>query len=193
MCVCVCVCTSKCECVCVCVCVCVCLYVQVWVCVCVCLFLMSKIYKVHICMDPSSLSLSYWISLSLSLSLTLSFFLSLPPSAQSFLGWYGLYIYVCVCLYPILFTVGSSRPMLYRLSHLALHAAFESKLSNIKSARGRCRMKMLPWLHLHEIVEGLYFQCSLSVCLCVCLSVCQALLVNKIPAERMNRFGRGFR
>ena len=38
-------------------------------------------------------------------------------------------------------------------------------------------------LHLHEIVEGLYFHCSLSVCVCVCvfvcLSVCPALLVNK--------------
>ena len=45
------------------------------------------------------------------------------------------------------------------------------------------------FLHLHEIVEGLYFHCSLSVC----VSVCPALLVNKIPAERMHRFGRGFR
>ena len=34
-----------------------------------------------------------------------------------------------------------------------------------------CRQKIL---HLHEIVEGLYFHCSLSVCLCVyvCVSVC---------------------
>ena len=39
-------------------------------------------------------------------------------------------------------------------------------------------------LHLHEIVKGLYFHCSLSVCL--------ALLVNKMPAERMNRLGRCF-
>ena len=31
------------------------------------------------------------------------------------------------------------------------------------------------------------------VCVSVCLSVCPALLVNKIPAERMHRFGRGFR
>ena len=30
--------------------------------------------------------------------------------------------------------------------------------------------------YLHEIVEGLYFHCSLSVC----VSVCPALLVNKI-------------
>ena len=36
-----------------------------------------------------------------------------------------------------------------------------------------------------------------SVCLCVfvcvCVCVCPTLLVNKIPAERMHRFGRGFR
>ena len=32
------------------------------------------------------------------------------------------------------------------------------------------------------------------VCVCVCLSVCvPGFLVNKIPAERMHRFGRGFR
>ena len=34
------------------------------------------------------------------------------------------------------------------------------------------------------------------VCVCVCLSVCLCVryfLVNKIPAERMNRCGRGFR
>ena len=54
----------------------------------------------------------------------------------------------------------------------------------------------LPWflfkhkgffLHLHEIVE--------IVCVCVsfCLCVSIALLVNKIPAERMHQFGRGFR
>ena len=27
------------------------------------------------------------------------------------------------------------------------------------------------FLHLHEIVEGLYFHIMLSVCLCVCVSV----------------------
>ena len=32
----------------------------------------------------------------------------------------------------------------------------------------------------------------LWVCLSVCLSVCPALLVNKIPAERMNRFDAVF-
>ena len=37
------------------------------------------------------------------------------------------------------------------------------------------------------------------VCVCVCVSVCLSVcvsgsfLVNKIPAERMHRFGRGFR
>ena len=52
---------------------------------------------------------------------------------------------------------------------------------------------ILLFLHLHEIVEGLYFYCSLSVCLSVCDSKCPALLVNKIPAERMHLFGHGFR
>ena len=55
----------------------------------------------------------------------------------------------------------------------------------------------LAFFHLHEIAEGLYFHCSLSMCLCVCecvkVCVCPALLVHKIPAERMNRFGPGFR
>ena len=40
------------------------------------------------------------------------------------------------------------------------------------------------FLNLHEIVEGLYFHCSLSVC----LFVWPTLLVNKIPAERMKLF-----
>ena len=35
--------------------------------------------------------------------------------------------------------------------------------------------KMLFFSHLHEIVEGLYFHCRL----CVCVSVCPVLLVNK--------------
>ena len=52
-------------------------------------------------------------------------------------------------------------------------------------------------LHLHKIVEGLYFHCSLSVCLSVCLCVCVCVsgyfLVNKIPAKRIHRFQRGFR
>ena len=38
----------------------------------------------------------------------------------------------------------------------------------------------LCFLHLHKVVEGLYFHCSLSVCLCVCVS---GILVNKIPAD----------
>ena len=44
------------------------------------------------------------------------------------------------------------------------------------------------FLHLHEIVERLYFHFSLSVCLCVC----PALPVNEIPAERMNDFDAVF-
>ena len=54
------------------------------------------------------------------------------------------------------------------------------------------------------VIFVLQFVCvclSLCVCVCVCvyvclsvgLSVCPALLVNKIPVERMHGFGRGFR
>ena len=32
-----------------------------------------------------------------------------------------------------------------------------------------------------------------AVCLCICECVCPALLVNKIPAERIHRFGRSYR
>ena len=37
----------------------------------------------------------------------------------------------------------------------------------------------------------IFITVCLSVCVCVCVRVC--LSVNKIPAERMRRFGRGFR
>ena len=46
------------------------------------------------------------------------------------------------------------------------------------------------------VIFSLQFVCvcvCVCVCVSVCLSVCPALLVNKIPAEQMNRFGRGFR
>ena len=39
-----------------------------------------------------------------------------------------------------------------------------------------------------EVLFSLQF-----VCVCVCLCVCPALLVIKIPAERMYRYGRVFR
>ena len=40
------------------------------------------------------------------------------------------------------------------------------------------------FLHLLEIVEGLYFYFSLSVC------VSDSFLLNKIPAKQMNQLGR---
>ena len=67
-------------------------------------------------------------------------------------------------------------------------------LLNCAFPKKRRQVTEIIFLHLHEIVEGLYFHSSLSVCLCVCLSVCVSeFLVNKIPAERMHRFGRSFR
>ena len=38
-------------------------------------------------------------------------------------------------------------------------------------------------LHLHEIVEGLYFYLSLPVCLFVNVCVCVCVSVNKVPAN----------
>ena len=38
---------------------------------------------------------------------------------------------------------------------------------------------------------SLHFVC-VSVCMCVCVCVSE-FLVNKIPAERMHRYGHGFR
>ena len=61
--------------------------------------------------------------------------------------------------------------------------------TNVTLVGGILTVKWNFFLHLHEIVEGLYFHCSLSVCLCVC----PAILVNKILAERMQRLRRGFR
>ena len=49
-----------------------------------------------------------------------------------------------------------------------------------------------PQLNRGGVIFSLQFFC-VSVCVCVCVSVSTALLVNNIPAKRMNRFGRGFR
>ena len=74
-----------------------------------------------------------------------------------------------------------------------------NKFKSIENLYPVHRHSASAFLHLHEIVEGLYFHSSLSVCLCVCVSVCLCVcvsgsfLVNKIPAERVHRFGRGFR
>ena len=45
-------------------------------------------------------------------------------------------------------------------------------------------------LHLRRTVEGLYFHCSLSVCVCVCMSVC--LWVDEITVKWIHWFWCGF-
>ena len=45
------------------------------------------------------------------------------------------------------------------------------------------------FLHLHEIVEGLYFHFSLSVCVCVCVSV---RLLTKCRSNRYTNFDAVF-
>ena len=44
------------------------------------------------------------------------------------------------------------------------------------------------FLHLHEIVEGLYFYFSLSVYVCVCVCVCVCLSVRLLTKCRSNRY-----
>ena len=45
-------------------------------------------------------------------------------------------------------------------------------------------------LHLHKIVEGLYFHFSLSVCVCVCLSVrlSVCLSVSTLAGQPLDQF-----
>ena len=52
------------------------------------------------------------------------------------------------------------------------------------------QFSIFQFLHLHKIVEGIYFHCSLYVCVSVCLCVCECvwMLVNKIPVVRMHQF-----
>ena len=73
--------------------------------------------------------------------------------------------------------------MLLKIGLLVLH--YERQTFWLVS-RLRDGLEIEMFLHLREIEEGLCFHCSLSVCLCVC----PAMLVNKIQAKRMNRFGR---
>ena len=67
-----------------------------------------------------------------------------------------------------------------------------SKKKNLKWEQVNMKLCKEPniryehFLHLYEIVEGLYFYFSLTVCACACLSV------NKIPAKRMDRYGCSF-
>ena len=52
---------------------------------------------------------------------------------------------------------------------------------------GLCSLFITPPRNRGGVIFSLQF-----VCVSVCLCVCPALLVNKIPTERMHRFGRGF-
>ena len=61
-------------------------------------------------------------------------------------------------------------------THFFLIRAIETTCCRIWQAplvtRLRSHSESWFFLHLHEIVEGLYFYFSLSVCVCVCVCVC---------------------
>ena len=103
--------------------------------------------------------------------------------------WYTLQTFFLVFLYLYFVWICQVRNRVIQTEGYAILC--ETFLS--KSCTNMVVKDLNRFLHLHEIVEGLYFHCSLSVCVCLCLSVCPALLVNKIPPERMHRFGHGFR
>ena len=62
----------------------------------------------------------------------------------------------------------------------------------MKSERGHGPPLLKPTRNRGEVILLLQFVC-LSVCVCLCVCVCVCVSMNKIPAERMHRFGRGFR
>ena len=78
----------------------------------------------------------------------------------------------------------------YKINHLTIQQCIKN-LANLlvnlfsAAALNLCH-KNLPifFLHLHEIVEGLYFHCSLSVCVCVCVSVCLSVCVSGTSCEQ---------
>ena len=94
---------------------------------------------------------------------------------------------------------------------------FSGKQANLNKTKRKTKVRKQKWKRLH-ITHGecnrqnvnikhwnnnytstkswrgyIFTAVCLRVCLSVCLCVCLMLLVNKIQAERMNRFGRDFR
>ena len=65
-----------------------------------------------------------------------------------------------ICSYKYNAFLGRSRNLCFAFCY---HVMLETGFSNNM-------IKQVILLHLHEIVEGLYFHCSLSVCLSVCVS-----------------------
>ena len=57
----------------------------------------------------------------------------------------------------------------------SVKSSHSNKYSDV--ARHRDLEEVHNYIHLHEIVDGLYFQFSLCVCVCVCLCVCMCVCV----------------
>ena len=97
------------------------------------------------------------------------------------------------CLFAFHFRCALGSPQCF-----SLHKLFTTSSVN---PQGNCFTEMytfiyLGWNFFYTSTKSLRGYIFTAVCLCVCLSVClcvRCFLVNKILAERMNRFGRGFR
>ena len=77
------------------------------------------------------------------------------------------------------------------ISHARDHETASAKMLRalkefrIRGVKVRFQIYLIS-LHLHEIVEGLYFHFSLSVCVCVRVSV--RLSVSTLAGEPLDRF-----
>ena len=79
---------------------------------------------------------------------------------------------VCVCLSVCLLLSSDSSANTTPRDFKFLKGTIQDKI--------QCkRIQTNSFLHLHEIVEGLYFHSSLSVCVCLCVCVSGSFLVNK--------------
>ena len=106
--------------------------------------------------------------------------------------------WLCQCIvqfvtYLILSRLDYCNGVLACLPSSSLHNLRKGRLVMNKS---KCEHAKPLLAHLHrlllqlrvdyELTSVFYYHCSLSVCMCVCLAV------NKIPADRMLRFGCDF-
>ena len=116
---------------------------------------------------------------------------------SSFIFWINANKFTCVIVYQYNNVIESNCIV------VAIKAHYKSKQHSFtlnsfshwhkhKKEKARFIFKdKLVFLHLHETVEGLYFQCSLSVCICVRLFVCVCLSLNKFLVEQILRKSNG--
>ena len=105
--------------------------------------------------------------------------LHLHEIAEWLYSYFRLSVCVCVCVCLSICEQNADRTTDLIWTRFSLNGETSLETSEIF-----CTCTMFFFFQFHEIVEGLYFHFSLSVC--VCLSVCP--FVNKMPIELLHRF-----